>query len=94
MGPLPSRIREMTNAYKILVGKPERKRSVGRPGHRWNDETNINMDLQQVVCDGVNWIHLIRFTLDLQLPLYSSGPVQRDDETRGDMSCKYVKTGG
>jgi hypothetical protein len=34
---------EMRNAYKFFVGKPEGKRSLGRPRHRW--EENINMDL-------------------------------------------------
>ena len=34
--------------YRVLVGKPERKRPVGRPRRRWED--NIKMDLQEVVC--------------------------------------------
>jgi hypothetical protein len=33
----------------FLVGKPERKRSLGRPRHRWED---VRMDLQDVVCGG------------------------------------------
>jgi hypothetical protein len=37
------RMRETRNAYKILVGKPEGKRSLGRPRRRWVD--NIKMDL-------------------------------------------------
>jgi hypothetical protein len=36
---------EMRNAYKILVGKPDGKRSLGRPRHRWED--NIKMDLRK-----------------------------------------------
>jgi hypothetical protein len=35
---------EMRTAYKILVGKPERSRSPGRPGPRWED--NIKIDLK------------------------------------------------
>jgi hypothetical protein len=35
---------EMRNSYSILVGKPERKRIVERPSHRWED--NIRMDLR------------------------------------------------
>jgi hypothetical protein len=31
---------EMRNAYKILAGKPEGKRSFERPRHRWEDNTN------------------------------------------------------
>jgi hypothetical protein len=36
---------KMRNAYKILVGKPEQKRTFGRPRHRWED--NIKMDLME-----------------------------------------------
>jgi len=39
-----------------LVGKPEVKRPLGRPTRRWED--NIKMDLQEVVCGGVDWIEL------------------------------------
>jgi hypothetical protein len=35
---------EMRNAYSILVGKPERKRTLGRPKRRWED--NIRIDLR------------------------------------------------
>ena len=35
-------------AYRLLVGKPERKRQIGRPRLRWED--NIKMDLQEVEC--------------------------------------------
>jgi len=38
------------------VGKPEVKRQLGRPRHRWED--NINMDLQEVGCGGMDWIDL------------------------------------
>jgi hypothetical protein len=37
---------EGTGAYRILVGKPEGRRPLGRLGHRWDD--NIKMDLQEV----------------------------------------------
>ena len=42
--------------YRILVGKPEGKRPLGRPRRRWED--NIKMDLQEVVCGGMDWIEL------------------------------------
>jgi hypothetical protein len=35
---------EMRGAYRVLVGKPEGKRPLGRKGHRWED--NIKMDIQ------------------------------------------------
>ena len=40
--------------YRVLVGKPEGKRTLGRPRHRWVD--NIRMDLQEVGCGYVDWI--------------------------------------
>jgi hypothetical protein len=39
-------MRERRDAYRVLVEKPERKRRLGRPRRRWND--NIKMDLQEV----------------------------------------------
>jgi hypothetical protein len=42
--------------YMVLVGKPEGKRPLGRPRHRWED--NIKMDLQAVGCGGIDWIDL------------------------------------
>jgi hypothetical protein len=42
--------------YRALVGKPEGKRLLGRPRHRWED--NISMDLQEVGCRGMDWIGL------------------------------------
>jgi hypothetical protein len=47
---------EMRNAYKILVGKPEGKRPLGRSRHRW--EGNIRMDLREVMWEGVDWMYL------------------------------------
>jgi hypothetical protein len=55
-----ARMGEMRNMYKILVGKPERKRPLGRHRRRW--EGNIKIDLRKtgVVC--VDCIHLaLRF---------------------------------
>jgi len=42
--------------YRVLVEKPEGKRPLGRPRRRWED--NIKMDLQEVVCEGMDWIEL------------------------------------
>jgi hypothetical protein len=41
---------------RVLVGKPEGKRPLGRTRHRWED--NIRMDLQEVWCGSVDWIGL------------------------------------
>ena len=45
-----ARMREWRGIYRVLVGKPERKRPLGRPRHRW--EENIKMNLQEVGCGG------------------------------------------
>jgi hypothetical protein len=47
---------EGRGVYRVLVGKPEEKRTLGRPRHRWNN--NIKMDLQEVGCGGMDWIGL------------------------------------
>jgi hypothetical protein len=44
--------------YRLLMGKPEGKRPLGRPRRRWVD--NIRMDLGEVGWDGVGWISLAR----------------------------------
>ena len=43
-------------AYRVLVGKPEGRRSLGRPRRTW--EGNIEMDLQEVGWRVIDWIHL------------------------------------
>jgi hypothetical protein len=42
--------------YKVLAGKPEGKRPLGRPRHRWED--GIRMDLREIGLGGVDWIQL------------------------------------
>jgi len=51
-----ARTGEKRGVYRILVGKPEGKRPLGRPRHRW--ENNIEMDLKEVGCGGIGWIDL------------------------------------
>ena len=48
-----ARMGERRGIYRVLVGKPEGKRLLGRPRHRWED--NIKVDLQEVGCGGMNW---------------------------------------
>jgi hypothetical protein len=48
--------REVRNAYKNFIGKPERKIPRGRPKHRWVD--NNRMDLREIEWEGVDWIYL------------------------------------
>jgi hypothetical protein len=47
---------EGRGVYRVLVGKPEGKRPLGRPRFRWED--NINVDFQEVVCGSMDWIEL------------------------------------
>jgi hypothetical protein len=47
---------EMRNVYDILVGKLDRKGSVGRPRCRWED--NIWTDFREIVWEDVGWMHL------------------------------------
>jgi hypothetical protein len=45
---------EEREVCKVLVGKPEGKRPLGRPRHRWED--GIRMDLGEIGLGGVSWI--------------------------------------
>jgi hypothetical protein len=49
-----ARMGEGRGAYRVLVGRPEGKRPLGRPRRRWED--NIEMDLRETGIDGANWI--------------------------------------
>ena len=51
-----ARTGERRGVYGVLVGKPEGKRPLGGPRHRWED--NIKMDLQEFGCGDVDWIEL------------------------------------
>jgi len=56
MGGACSSYEEKRDVYRVLVGKPERKKPLGRPRCRWED--NIKMDLQEVGCGGMDCIEL------------------------------------
>jgi hypothetical protein len=58
MGSVCSTNGKKRNAYRILVGNPEGKRSLGRTGSRLVD--NIKMDAIQIGCGGMDWIPLVR----------------------------------
>jgi len=51
-----ARMGEIRNSYKILVGKPEEERRLGRPRRRWDD--NIRMDLKEIGWECVDWMRL------------------------------------
>jgi hypothetical protein len=66
----------ITNAFKMFVGRPEGKRSLRRPGCKWED--NIKRDLRKIVLEDVDWIHLtqnrdqwqapVKMVMNLQVP--------------------------
>jgi hypothetical protein len=49
---------EKTGVYRVLLGKPEGRRPLGRPRRRWVD--NIRLDLQEVGCGYIDWIGLVQ----------------------------------
>jgi len=51
-----ARIGDSRGVFRVLVGKLEGKRPLGRPRRRWDD--NIKMDLQEIRCGGMDWIEL------------------------------------
>jgi len=54
-----ARMGKRRGVCSVLVGKPEGKRPLGRPRHRWEDY--IKMDLQEVGCGSVDWIDLAQY---------------------------------
>jgi hypothetical protein len=71
-----ARMGQKSNAYRLLVGKPEGKRPLGRPRRRWVD--NIRIDLEEVGWGDVDWIGLaqdrnrwravVNWVLNLRVP--------------------------
>jgi hypothetical protein len=51
-----ARMEAKRNAYRILVGRPEGKRPLGRPRRRWVD--NVKMDVREIGWGGMDWIDL------------------------------------
>jgi hypothetical protein len=62
MGGVCSTNREKRNAYRLLVGKPEGRRPLGRPRRRWLD--NFRMDLVEVRWGDVDWTGLVWLRID------------------------------
>jgi hypothetical protein len=62
MGGACSAYGESRFVYRVLVGKPEGKRPLGRPRHRWED--SIKMDLQDVGCGSMDWVELAQVGTD------------------------------
>jgi hypothetical protein len=71
---------EKRNAYRILVGKPEGKRPLGRLRRRWVD--NIKIDLREIGWDGMDWIDLAQGPVE--------GSCEHGDEPSGSLKCWEV----
>jgi hypothetical protein len=74
-----ARMEEKRNAYRILVGKPEGKRPLGRPRYRWMN--TIKIDLRETGWDGMDWIRLIWFRI---------GTSEHDNAPLGSIKCWKV----
>ena len=99
-----ARMGEERGAYRVLVGKPEGKRPLGRPRLRWVD--NIRRDLQEVGCGYVDWIGLaqdrdrwrtlVSMVMNLRIPwnagnfLTSCKPVSFSRRTLHHGVSKYI----
>ena len=66
--------------YRVLVGKPEGRRPLGRPRRRWAD--NIRMDLQEVGCGYMDWIGLVQDRDRL------AGACECGNEPSGSVKCE------
>jgi hypothetical protein len=53
-----ARVGEGRRVHRVLVGRPDGKRPLGRPRCRWED--NIKLDLTEIGMDGTNWIRLAK----------------------------------
>ncbi|KAJ4450475.1 hypothetical protein ANN_01900 [Periplaneta americana] len=84
---------ESRNAYRVLVGRPEGKRPLGRSRRRWED--NIKMDLREVGYDDRDWINLaqdrdrwrayVRAAMNLRVP---QKPFVRNPSIKGSTRSK------
>jgi hypothetical protein len=68
---------EGRGVYRVLVGRPEGKRPVGRPRSRWED--NIKMDLREIRIDEANWIHLAQDKVHCKHSNKPSGSIRKQD---------------
>jgi hypothetical protein len=75
-----ARVGEGRGVYRVLVGKPDDERSLGRPRCRWEDD--IKLDLREIGIDGADWIQMaqdrvqwrafLNTVMNLRVPKYES----------------------
>jgi hypothetical protein len=80
MGKYVAHLGDRRDAYKVLVGRPEVKRPIGRPTCRWED--NIKMDLQEVGWGGMDWMDLAQERCSVV------GTCECGNEHSGSIKCK------
>jgi hypothetical protein len=73
---------EERGIYRVLVCKSEGKRPLGRPRYRWED--NIQMELQEVGCEGVDWILLAQYREMM------AGNCECRNEPSGSIKCVKI----
>jgi hypothetical protein len=64
-----ARLGEGRGVYRVLVGRPEGERPLGRPGRRWED--NIKLDFREIGIDGANWIWLAQDRVQWRACVYT-----------------------
>jgi hypothetical protein len=69
-----ARMGEKRNAYRLLVGKPEGRRPLGKPRRKWVD--NIRMDLFELVWGDVDWIGLAQVESSCEFCIEPSGSIE------------------
>jgi hypothetical protein len=80
-----ARMGEEMNVYRVLMGKPEGKRPLGRPRHRWED--GIIMDLKETGWGSVDWIQLAQGSDDMELVSWGKWECMRE-KVRGQSPLK------
>jgi hypothetical protein len=80
-----ARMGEKRNVYRLLVGKPEGKRQLGRPKHRWTD--NIKMDLLEIGLSVLDWIGLAQDRYSCE------SSCERGNEPSGSIKCWELPNG-
>jgi hypothetical protein len=73
---------EERNVHRVLMGKPEGKRPLGRLRRRWED--GIRMDLREIGCESIDWIQLAQ---DREV----AGSCQYGDEPLGSGAREFVR---
>jgi hypothetical protein len=78
-----ARMGQTRNAYRNLLGRPEGKRQLGRPGRRWED--NIKIDVREIGWGDADWIDLANSGW-----VTVGGSCEHGSETSGSIKCGKI----